>query len=143
MKSKVQAVSWVLLVVFGALTLLGGLASAWNAYSSGPDQIGPVSLEELAGGREEVAVALRGRRGTAAAFAAAFGLLFLTVALVPYRRGDVWAWWALAAATLLSAALILARLPALGLELGASVGWAQLVWCGVAFLLGAGRLRAA
>jgi hypothetical protein len=43
--------SWVLLTLVGGLNLLAGLGSSWVAYQVGQDQIGPVSLSELAGGR--------------------------------------------------------------------------------------------
>jgi len=141
MSSKLRMVSVVLLTLLGAVTLLGSLASVANAFSRGPDLIGPVSIEELAAGRGDLEVALRGRRVTAAAFAAGYALLFLAVVLVPYRRGDVWAWWALFVTSLVLGGIILLRLPLLGLGLGAAVGWTQLVLgCG-ALMLDVGRLR--
>ena len=50
-----------------------------------------MNLSELAEGRKDLEIALRARRATAAAFATGYSLLFLTIVLVPYRRGDVWA----------------------------------------------------
>jgi hypothetical protein len=142
--------SWIILVVVGALTLLGSLFSLGLAYGSASDQIGPTSLAELSVGRPDVATAVRARRATAAAYGAGFATLFLTITLGPYRRGDVWAWWALAAGTLVVSVLILLRVPFLGIRLGApgavtGAGTAlsslvQLVVVGIGLALGAGRL---
>lgn len=85
-----KTASWIILVVVGALTLLGGLVSLGRAYVSARDQIGPATLEELSGGRPEVTTAVRARRATAAAYAAGFATLFLAITLGPYRRGDRW-----------------------------------------------------
>lgn len=146
-----KTASWIILVVAGALTLLGSFASSGIAYGSNRDQIGPVTLTELSAGKPDVETAVRARRATAAAFAAGFATLFLAITLGPYRRGDVWAWWALAAATLVVSVLVLLRLPLLGISLGASgvdmgAGTARgtiinLVVVGVALALGSGRLR--
>jgi len=136
-----KTASWIILVVVGALTLLGSLVSLGRAYSSAGDQIGPASLAELSVGRPEVATAVRARRATAAAYAAGFATLFLAITLGPYRRGDVWAWWALAAGTLVVSVLILLRVPFLGIRLGASAALVQLVVAGLGLALGAGRMR--
>ena len=112
--------SWIILTVVGALTLLGSLVSLGIAYGSVQDQIGPATLDELSLGRPEVAVALRARRATAAAYGAGFATLFLAITLGPYRRGDGWAWWALLAGTLVVSGLILLRVPLLGIQLGAA-----------------------
>jgi hypothetical protein len=136
-----RKVSWVLLALVSVLTLLGALASAQLGYSGGEDQIGPVALAELAAGRPEVAQAIHGRRGTAAAYAAAFAVLLLFVVLVPYRRGEAWSWWAIAAATVVGSGLIVARVVFLPTTVGAGVGWTQLGVVAVALLLDAGRLR--
>src|SRR6266571_3947486 len=114
-----KTVSWALLAVVGSLTLALSLVSAAVAYRGSGDRIGTVGLPELAAGREEVATALRARRATAAAYAAGFGTLFVAVALGPYRRGDVWAWWALLGATLVHSGVSLLRVPLLGTRLGA------------------------
>ena len=133
--------SWIILVVVGALMLLGSLVSLGIAYGSTQDQIGPASLAELSVGKPEVATAVRARRATAAAYAAGVATLFLAITLGPYRRGDVWAWWALAAGTLVVSVLILLRVPFLGIRLGASAALVQLVVAGLGLALGAGRMR--
>ena len=98
-----------------------------------------------------MATAVRARRATAAAYAAGFATLFLAITLVPYRRGEVWAWWALSAGTLVVSVLILLRVPLLGIRLGApaAVTWAgtalttlvQLAVVALGLAFGAGRLR--
>jgi hypothetical protein len=135
-----KTASWIILVVVGTLTLLGGLGSLGVAYISARDQVGTASLTELSVGRPEVATAVRARRATAAAYAAGFATLFLAIILGPYRRGDVWAWWVLAAGTLVVSVLILLRIPFLGTLLGAPPALLQLVVAGVGLALGAGRL---
>ena len=136
-----KTTSWVILVIVGALMLLGSLASLGRAYISAEDQIGAASLAELSAGRPELAAAVRARRATAAAYAAGFATLFLAITLGPYRRGDVWAWWALLAGTLVVSLLILLRIPFLGTRLGAPAALIQLVVVGLGLALGAGRLK--
>jgi len=146
-----KAASWITLVVVGVLMLLGSLASLGIAYVSARDQIGPASLAELSAGRPEVATAVRARRATAAAYAAGFATLFLAITLGPYRRGDIWAWWAILAGTLVVSVLILLRVPLLGIPLRSSAAvtgagtalttLVQLAVVGLGLALGAVRLR--
>jgi hypothetical protein len=135
-----KTASWVILVVAGALLLLGSLVSLGRAYASPLDEIGTASLSELSAGRPDVATAVRARRATAAAYAAGFATLFLAIVLGPYRRGDVWAWWALAAGTLVVSVLILLRIAFLGTRVGAGPALVLLVVAGLGLALGAGRL---
>jgi len=145
-----KTASWIILVAVGALMLLGSLVSLGIAYGSARDQIGSASLSELSVGGPEVATAVRARRATAAAYAAGYATLFLAITLGPYRRGEVWAWWALTAGTLVVSVLILLRVPFLGIRLGApaavtGAGTAlttlvQLVVVALGLALGAGRL---
>jgi len=151
LEGKMKTASWVLLALAGGLTLLGSLASLAIAYATDRDQIGPASLTELSAGRPEVATAVRARRATAAAYGAGFATLFLAIALGPYRRGDVWAWWALLAGMLVVLVLIMLRVPLLGIRLStpsAVVGAGTALNTLIQFLvvslglaLGAGRLR--
>ncbi len=146
-----KTASWVVLALVGALTLLGSLASLRMAYGSGGDQIGPATLAELSAGKPEVATALRARRATAAAYGAGFAMLFLIIAVGPYRRGAVWAWWALLAGMLVVSGLILLRVPLLGIPLsrqsavmgaGTAISASiQLAVVALGLALGAGRLR--
>ena len=142
--------SWIILTLIGALTMLGSLVSVAVAYTSIPDQIGPATLDELSSGRPEIAVALRARRATAAAYGAGFATLFLAITLGPYRRGEVWAWWTLLAGTLVVSGLILLRVPLLGIQLGTAAAvtgagtalssLVQVAVAGLGLALGAGRL---
>jgi hypothetical protein len=144
-----KTASWILLTVAGVLTLLGSLVSLGVAYGSAEDRLGPVTLTELASTRPEVATAVRARRATAAAYGAGFATLFLAITLGPYRRGDIWAWWALLGGMLIVSGLILLRVPFLGIRLGtptAGAGTAlssliQLAVVGLGLALGARRLR--
>jgi hypothetical protein len=117
MGSKLRKASWVLLTIVGGLTLFISLASAFLAYL-GDYPIGGMPVAEVAGGRDGVLTALRGIRGTSAAFGAAFAVLLLGTVLGPYRRGDTGAWWTILLATLAMALIVLARIPTLGVALG-------------------------
>ena len=142
-----KTVSWIILIVVAALTLLTSLESANIAYRTDRERIAGVSLTELAAGKPGVENSLRARRGTAASFAAGFATLFLFIVLGPYRRGDRWAWWAILAGTLVGAVLVLLRMPALGVGLrspGGGTTVEALLLSGVVAIglaLGAGRLR--
>jgi hypothetical protein len=117
MGPKLRKASWVLLTIVGGLTLLVSLLSTCWAYG-GNYPIGGVPVAEVAAGREGILTALRGIRGTSAAFGAAFAVLFLGTVLGPYRRGEVRAWWTILLATLALASIVLARIPTLGVALG-------------------------
>src|SRR5262245_27403727 len=119
-----RMLSWIVLTLVAVAVLGLGLRSAWVAYFA-PDLEGfgqgVPALTEVEAWRPEIAQAIRARRGTAAAYAAGFGLLFLLTVLGPYRRGDVASWWGLLAATLLVTGLILLRVPTLDTRAGAGV----------------------
>lgn len=143
MNSKLKTASWVLLVIVGALTLVASLASANLGYR-GDYQIGGVPVAEVAAGRPDVLTALRGIRGTSAAFGAGFAALFLATVLGPYRGGAKGAWWALFWGTLAVVVVTLARMPLLGIAPGATGTGAAFVLGGLvllALLLDVGRLR--
>jgi hypothetical protein len=146
-----KTASWVILAIVGTLTLVGSLFSVGIAYFSLiEDKIGPATITELSTGRPEVATAVKARRATAGAYGAGFATLFLAITLGPYRRGDVWAWWALLGGMLVVSVLILLRVPFLGISLGApsavtGAGTAlttlvQLGVVGVGLALGSARL---
>jgi hypothetical protein len=117
MGSRLPKASWVLLTIAGGLTLFFSLVSTYWAYV-GNYPIGGMPVAEVAGGREGLLTALRGIRGTSAAFGAAFAVLLLGTVLGPYRRGDTGAWWTILLATLALALIVLARIPTLGVALG-------------------------
>ena len=120
--------SWILLTVVGVAITVLSLVSAFHAYRTDDDYgIGGVRVSKVAGGDAGVATALRGIRGTSAAFGAAYGVLFLAIVLGPYRRGDAWAWRALLGAGLTQFVLVLLRIPILGTQLGVSPAVTQIV----------------
>jgi hypothetical protein len=135
--------SWIVLAVAGALTLLASLGSLFTAYRpSAPDALIPgTTLDDVAAGRPEVASALRARRGTAASFAAAYAVLFLSIVLGPYRRGDTWSWWALLAGAVTLAMLVALRIPALGTNAGVGAAFTALGFVVLGLLLDVGRVR--
>ena len=142
MGSKLRTVSWVLLAIVGVLVALGSLASATLAYR-GDFPIGGISIADIASGREEVLLGLRGARGTAAAWSAAWTALFLVVVLGPYRRGDVATWWGILVSAIVLAAVAGARVAFIGARPG--IG-APLILLGVvlaALLLDVKRLTVA
>ena len=134
--------SWIFLTVAGAAFILVSLVSAAHAYNTADDYgIGGMRLSRIADGREAVASGLRGVRGTSAAFAAAYGVLYLAIVLVPYRRGEVWAWWALFAGSLTVLAITLLRIPSLDTTLGVSGAASQFGLTMAGLLLDVRRLK--
>jgi hypothetical protein len=140
MGSKLRTVSWVTLAVMGTLVLLVSFISTNLAYRGAYD-IGGAKVEDVAAGRPEILSALRGIRGTSAAYAGAYGVLFLSIVLGPYRKGETWAWWALLAALALLTVLVVLRVPLLGATLGVGAAVIQLGLGLIALLLDVGRLR--
>jgi hypothetical protein len=139
-----RTISWILLTILGALTLLGSLASARVAYLA-PEQeqlLPNISLAD-AGLSPEVATAIRARRGTAAAYGAGFAVLFLIVVTVPYRLGAVWSYWAVLASLVVLCAVSAMRVPTLHVKAGADAAAIQLAVGVVALLLDVKRLRPA
>ena len=137
-----KKISWIVLAVAGTAFILISLVSATHAYNTNDDyRIGGVRVSNVAAGREAVATALRGIRGTSAAFATAYGVLFLAIVLTPYRRGDVWAWWALFAGSVTVLVIALLRAPFLSTTLGASAGVSQFALTIVGLLLDVRRLK--
>jgi hypothetical protein len=142
-----KTVSWVVLAVVAALVLLGSVVSTSIAYRGDPAQdvfgAGGPSVKDIAAWRPDVATAVRGRRGTASAYSAGYAVLMLAIVLVPYRRGEVWAWWAVLAGAATVALLMFLRVPMLGTRLGAGTGALLLGITALGLLLDAGRLRGA
>jgi hypothetical protein len=133
--------SWILLTIVGALLVLGSAGSMAVAYfNPGQDQLLGKTMAEH-GMSPEVQTALRARRATAAGFAMAFATLFLFIVLGPYRRGDVWAWWAILAGLLALNAVILLRIPILGTDDGSFSALMPLGISVLALLLDVKRLR--
>jgi len=134
--------SWILLALLGAAITLFSLISAVHAYWTDDDyRVGPLKVSQVVPTDHRVETALRAIRGTSAAFATAYGVLFLAVVLGPYRRGDVWAWKALLIAQVTQSALVFLRIPILGTQLGVSAAVTPIVVVVAALLLDVGRLK--
>ena len=134
--------SWIVLTVAGIAITFFSLVSAVRAYRTDDNYgIGGTSVSRVAGGDAGVATALRAIRGTSAAYAAAYGVLFLAIVLGPYRRGDAWAWKALLVGGLMQFVLVLLRIPFLSTQLGVSPAVTQTVLLVVGLLLDVGRLK--
>lgn len=136
------SVSILAIVGIGVLLLsLVSMGQAYfNNYTIGGNE-GP-SITKVGAGDEQLVKALRGIRGTSAAYAGAFAVLFLAIVFGPYKRGEVWAWWALLAACLLHAAIVVPRLFLVETSLGVGPAVTQAAVAIVALLLDASRLRA-
>jgi hypothetical protein len=133
--------SWILLTVVGLLGVAGSLLSVSTAYfRADREAITHRSLPRL-GLEPEVRTAILARRGTAAAYALAFFTLFLTIVLVPYRRGDVWAWYALLAGLVVLTIVAALRHPTLGTTEGIGTPALLLAVGGVALLVDVKRLK--
>jgi hypothetical protein len=139
---SLRTVSFVLLALVGIFVLLVSLVSANLAYR-GEYPIGGVSIAEIASGRDAVLVGLRGVRGTAAAWAAAWAVLFLAVVLGPYRRGDVATWWGILFSALVLGAIVGARVLFTGAQAGTGAALVILVAVIVGLLLDVKRLSGA
>jgi hypothetical protein len=142
MGSKLRTASWVLLAVIGVLVLLVSMISANLAYR-GDYPVGGVSIGEIASGRDAVLEGLRGVRGTSAAWAAAWAVLFLAVVVGPYRRGDVASWWGVLGSVLVLGAVVGARVLFLTSPAGTGAALIILILVLVAVLLDVKRLSGA
>lgn len=139
MPKTLFTVGWVLLLLLAtALTLLS-INATYIPLTAQPDGVtSSVTIEDIgAQTSPEVATALRGRRVTAATWALAYGLLLWGVLLVPYRRGERWAWWAILLSMVVSQGLSLARIPMLDTQQGAGASAILIGMVLVGLLLGA------
>jgi hypothetical protein len=134
-----RTLSWVILAIVGVLVLFVSLVSANLAYR-GDYPVGGVSIQEIAAGREAVLLGLRGVRGTSAAWAAAWAVLFLAAVFGPYRRGDSTTWWGILASAVVLTAVVAARVPFTGVSVGVAAPLVVLAIVFVALLLDVRRL---
>ena len=127
--------------VAGAIVFFSALSLS-RAYGNWHDSLTRSftldQIRELGG--EEAVKAFKGRRATAATFALGYALLMLQVVLVPYRRGERWAWWALLISLGLSQLLSLARAIMLGTTAGAGAPATILAFSLLGLLAGAPHL---
>lgn len=119
-----RTLSWILLTVVCLLLVLGSVGSLFVAYFGDPsgDVItGSTNLASLSLA-EDVELALRGRRGTAASYSLAFAVSMLALVLGPFRKGDRWAVWVILVAFVILGGASLLRIPTLGIVQGATTG---------------------
>jgi hypothetical protein len=140
-KPSLFGISWILLLLLAGAVTLFAIGSAVNATGSNPDALTPAfGTDQLATIDPEAVTAVRGRRLTASAWALAFGILAALVVLVPYRRGERWAWWALLISLGASQVLSLLRVVTLNTQQGAAASGVLLAILLVALLAGAPRI---
>ncbi len=137
---KLRKASWILIVFVGSVLLFFSCASAFLAYSGADFPIAGVPVAEVAG-NSEVEAGLRGARGTAAAYAAAFAVLIISIAAGPYRQGTKWSWWTLLGAFIVLVCVTSVRVPTLGIAGGVGAAVVPAVLVGIALLLDVARVR--
>ena len=139
MPKTLFTVGWALLLLLAAALTLLSINSTYIPLVARPDGVtSSVTVDDIgAKTSPEVATALRGRRVTAATWALAYGLLLWGVLLVPYRRGERWAWWAVLLSVVVSQLLSLARIPMLDTQQGAAASAILIGITLVGLLLGA------
>lgn len=132
-------VGWALLLLLAAALTLLSINSTYIPLAARPDGVtSSVTIDDVgAKTSTEVATALRGRRVTAATWALAYGIMLWGVLLVPYRRGERWAWWAILLSIVVSQLLSLARIPLLDTQQGAAASAILMGVALVGLLLGA------
>ena len=137
-----RTLSWILLMIVSVLVALVSISSVAISYFAPESSdliVGPTSLKDL-NLSDEVSKAFRGRRATAAAYALGFASFMLFVVLGPYRKGSVWAWWAILVSTVLLSSILVLRIPTLGISQGATTGIFLLVTIVIALLMDVRRL---
>jgi hypothetical protein len=134
--------SWVILLVLSAFIALASVGSLIQGYSKSDETISrdysTVQMKEQGG--DEAFKAFKARRVTAATWALAYALLAIAVTLVPYRRGEQWAWWALFVAIGLSQILSMARAITVGTTSGAGTAGVLLAFTLLGLMAGAPRM---
>ncbi|MEK6300702.1 MAG: hypothetical protein AABO41_08280 [Acidobacteriota bacterium] len=134
--------SWVILLVVSVLIALASAGSLFQGYSKADENITPdystVQMKEQGG--EEAFRAFKARRVTAATWALAYALLAIAVTLVPYRRGEQWAWWALLVAIGVSQVLSMARAVTVMTTAGAGTAGVLLAFMLIGLMAGAPKI---
>ena len=134
--------SWVMLLVISVLIALASAASLMQGYSKTDEHLtsdySTVQMKEQGG--EEAFKAFKARRVTAATWALGYALLAIMVTLVPYRRGEQWAWWALLVAIGISQILSMARAVTVMTTAGAGTAGVLLAFMLLGLMAGAPRM---
>jgi hypothetical protein len=119
-RSITLTIGWVLLLLLGLFLILGAIGSLAVAYTSPEDDdLGGMSVSELAKLSPGAATAVRGRRATAASLAFACGMMVCWIAATAYRRREKWAWYALLTSLGIGSALSMFRISMIGITTGA------------------------
>ena len=139
MPKTLFTVGWVLLLLLAAALTLLSINSTYLPLAARPDGVtSSVTINDIGEKTSpEVATALRGRRVTAATWALAYGMMLWGVLLVPYKRGERWAWWTILLSIVVSQLLSLARIPMLDTQQGAAASAILIGIALVGLLLGA------
>ncbi|MFY9609391.1 MAG: hypothetical protein WAU45_12350 [Blastocatellia bacterium] len=134
--------SWAILLVVSAGIALFSVQSVFVAYGKSDESLTPEysAAQIKAQGGEEAFKAFKGRRLTAATWALGYALLAIAVTLVPYRRGEQWAWWALLVAMGLSQILSIARAVTIPTTSGAGTSGVLLAFTLLGLMAGAPRM---
>jgi hypothetical protein len=133
--------SVALLALVAVIVIYGSLGSVSVALLDRADRIGSLTFDQLRSmGAEDAVQAIRGRRVTAATWAMAYGVLFGWVVLVPYRRKERWAWWALLVSLVIPQIISIARLLFIGTAAGSQVSAMLLAFGLLGLLAGIPRL---
>ena len=134
--------SWVVLLVISVGIALFSVQSVFVGYSKSDENLtqeySAADIKEQGG--EEAFNAFKGRRVTAATWALGYALLAIAVTLVPYRRGERWAWWALLVAMGLSQILSIARAVTIPTTSGAGTSGVLLAFTLLGLMAGAPRI---
>jgi hypothetical protein len=139
MSKTLFTVGWVILLFLATTLTLLSINSTYIPLSAQPDGVtSSVTIDNIGAKTSlEVATALRGRRVTAATWALAYGLLLWGVLIIPYKRGERWAWWAILLSVVVSQLLSLARIPLLDTRQGTAASAILIGMALVGLLLGA------
>lgn len=134
--------SWVILLVVSVGIALVSVQSLFVAYGKQDENLtveySTAQIREQGG--DEAFKAFKGRRVTAATWALGYALLAIAVTLVPYRRGEQWAWWALLVAMGLSQILSIARAITIPTTSGAGTSGVLLAFTLLGLMAGAPRM---
>lgn len=134
--------SWVILLVVSVGIALVSVQSLFVAYGKQDENLtveySTAQIREQGG--DEAFKAFKGRRVTAATWALGYALLAIAVTLVPYRRGEQWAWWALLLAMGLSQILSIARAITIPTTSGAGTSGVLLAFTLLGLMAGAPRM---
>ncbi len=120
-KSVTLVIAWVLLLIMGLLMILGGTESMIVAFRGANETIAGTTSQALSAINPDLPGALHGRRLTAATYALSCGLFVVWITMVPFRRREKWAWYALLCSVGLGSTLSALRAPLMGIRTGVEV----------------------